>query len=153
MDELVIEALNRQADFSAGFTERIETIRHQLQDRFGVRLTHDSDMNYASAQKLEYQKSGEHNSTFAADLFLSSKAPLFTTGFKMLRAPNEWDVVGREDVPSEFLSDIEPLESHLEKIGWRFVDEKQSEERVVGRTTLLDGAPATVFDLLFAEIR
>ena len=154
MDEFIIDALSHEPDFSPSFTSRIGVVRDQLQRRFCIRLEHESNMNYAAAQRLEYRKrSAEEESEFAIDLFLSSRASAFATGFRRSLAVSEWEVVSRKDVPADVQHDAEKFELFLTEIGWRFVDEEQSQEYIVGRTTLMDKAPATVFDVLFTELR
>ena len=108
MDEFIVNALSLEPDYSSYFTSRIGIVRNQLQRRFCIRLKHDADMNYSAAQRLEYQKrSAEEGSEFVIDLFLSSRASAFATGFRKSVTPNEWEVVSRKDVPADVHSEAE----------------------------------------------
>ena len=160
MDKDIQLALERQPDYSERFTQRMEFLRASISRSLEVPVYLQSDMNYSASQKLSIVLDGnqracdmESDSHVFKLLFLvSSRGPFFTFVCLHRVGQNEWARMSNSKECKGHDSIIEQVNTELEKEGLKALSEDILEETAVGHTTLMDGAPATVFQVLFSEL-
>lgn len=156
MDEKIKAALSAPPDYSEGFRERMEALCSRLQPLVDAPVYLDSDMNYASAQKLSVFVDREQrpvprdaeSSCRELVFLISSRADLFAAVELERNSGNEWRV-SRAAAASRLSSKLAGV---IEEAGYEAVHEGVLSEMAPGRVTEMDGAPATVFQVLFSEM-
>ena len=109
------KAIAAPADFTSGFTEKVDSVRQALEQKFDVPIAHDRDMNYSNGQKLclGLGESGSLCVREAADyeihLYVSSKATLFSIRLLNRVGANEWKPIVGPDLPRSSSSSIQQV--------------------------------------------
>jgi hypothetical protein len=161
MDSTLEEILRAPTDYSAAFTSEVDRLAERAGQALGAPVEHGRDMNYASSQRLVVgiDAAGRPvpalgpSSVAKVVAYVSSKGKVFAvhtfearTGSRALK---EWLPTAKYSGGSEV---VQKLSSTLEAQGYRRIAGPVLEQLADGHVTEMDGAPATVFDVLFAEI-
>ena len=161
--KIVNRYLDSPIDYSTEFTERVAGLGVALSARLRVEVRHKNDMNYNPGQQLIVYLTSEGSPVQeerAAHSFLeiciSAKGPLWailvlsahpTSNFwypsTLAAISNDNGVAG---------ATFEAISEVMASAGLNRIGEEVLSELVPGRVTELDGAPATVRDLLFCEL-
>ncbi|MGQ0778308.1 MAG: hypothetical protein ACT4NY_28520 [Pseudonocardiales bacterium] len=153
--------LDAPVDYSLEFTERVNDLADSLSAALGVPVRHDTDMNYNPGQLLIVYllpggsvTSDERAASHAVKVAVSSRGPLWAMlvsrkGDREL----EWFPSTVGEIEDGSAGDVfATIERTMQAAGLVRVSDNTLEELVPGRVTELDGAPATVRDLLFCEL-
>ena len=165
MDKRIQEALDTPADYSQDFTRKVAVICARVSKDLGFSLHQDDDMNYSSSQRLFVFMDKSSNvcskespkSTYELVFLLSSKACFFTA--LCLRKVKDrasgtehWEIV-RHAVASEVEEMMESIAQKVEEhSGHVQLKGDLLNQKVEGKFTEMDGAAATVFEVLFSEL-
>jgi hypothetical protein len=154
VSEAWTQYLDRPIDFSESFRHRVSQIRDSVAAAIGVPVEHDTDMNYRAGQLLTVYlgPSGVPvaDSSVAATMLrvaVSSRGPLWTLMAWHQDSPRHWSPA---PVPSG-----EPavmIGKVAAAAGLQRVPPERLDELVPGHETDMDGAPATLRDVLFCEV-
>lgn len=153
--------LNAPIDYSPAFTERVSNVAQNLSTALGVPVRHNTDMNYNPGQLLAVHllpdgsaTSDERAASHSVSVAVSSRGPLwamlvFHKGDREL----EWFPSTVAEIEGQRADEVlATIERTLHAAGLERVPDTTLEELVPGRVTELDGAPATVRNLLFCEV-
>lgn len=163
MDREIEASIKRSPDYSESFTSVVRDIRRILECELRVSIVHCEDMNYSAAQTLtiffddKLQPLGHdcNPGSYKLVILLSSKGFFFTIICYQRDISKQqlvWHLLTNEHVPSIVLRVGVQASTILNRIGWRQLTKPQLEEVVEGYYTEMDGAPASVFQLLFSEL-
>jgi hypothetical protein len=136
-------------DYSSAFTERVRAMRSRIQGELSLTLAHKDTMDYSSGQVLEHYDPGSH---IRAQIWISSRAPLWTSVFMRSIAPNEWVQISEDEVPPPEQELVKSIGAILSSEGFGEVSASQQKEPLPGHFTELDSAPSTVFQHFFSEV-
>ena len=142
--------MTRRADYSEAFTSKVARIGNDVAGRCGLTFRHIKSMNYSVAQVLVVSLNGRDDKTFR--VYVSSKGPLFAI-VPFEKRQDGWHA-SRESWASDVAvsRSIDCVRAVLAVEGLEEVAESHWGQGVPGMKTDMDGAPATVFDVLFSEI-
>jgi hypothetical protein len=152
--------LHAAIDYSAEFSERVAELGRALSAELGHPVGHDTDMNYRAGQLLVLYLGPDGASTGdqlgAATMLriaVSSRGPLWTLLAWRQDAPRHWSPVPLASIPGEHAArTIATIERVLTAVGLHRVPEHRLDDPVPDAVTDLDGAPATLRDVLFCEV-
>ena len=150
--------LDAPVDYSTEFTDRVRGLADALAAALGAPVRHETDMNYNPGQLLVVYlgpngtvTGDEVAADFAVKIAVSSRGPLWALlASRKGAGPREWFPGSISDVQSG--SVLGTIEKTMGEAGLARVPDESLERPVPGRVTELDGAPATVRDLLFCEL-
>ena len=159
--DVVEEALRRDVDYSEAFDRRVRQLGDRLSQALGSGVRHDSDMNYNAGEGLVVYLADdgsviddEVQAGFRVTVRVSSRGPLWAL-FAWRRGPRAWDWLDLGH-PLGKNPQVEALRRRIEQVlggaGLHEVERPLLDEVVPGAVTGLDGAPATVREVLFCEI-
>lgn len=138
--------LGQPPDYSESFTRRVEALADQVRARCGATVSHSADMNYASSQTITATpESGDCQ----VRCYVSSRGPLFTIA-TFEREGNAWRIAPNECRSCAQL--IACVRDISVEFALREVPSKDWSLPAPGHVTDMDGAPATLFDVLFSEL-
>jgi hypothetical protein len=154
--------LDRRPDYSREFTERVALLAERVAVAVGVPVTHQTDMNYSVGQQIRIYLTedgspvpDEQAATSALSVAVSSKGPLYTLlAWHRRQHPPTW----LPTPPTEVLvaprakAVVEAVDTIMAAASMGHVPEEMLDQPVPGHVTDMDGAPATVRDVLFCEI-
>jgi hypothetical protein len=142
------DRLNAAVDYSPEFTRRVSELGTLLRRNCNAEVTHRSNMDYSAGQVLWL------TTNLVADhqlrVYISSRGPLFAIrqfeqiarAWHEISQPTRIDDGGLADCTRRILQEAGLAE--VSKAEWSLpVDDRRTD---------LDGAPATVFDVLFSEL-
>jgi hypothetical protein len=151
--------LNAPVDYSPEFTARVRSIADALSAALSVPVRHQTDMNYNPGQLLiiHLTESGnvtpdETSAAYALKIAISSRGPLWALLVTRSTAPRTWHPATPADLPPAATPILTTIEQILTDAALTRVPDETLAHPVPGRTTDLDGAPATIRDLLFCEL-
>lgn len=159
MHARIREALRLPVDYSEAFTTKVEGLADRIGEVLGVAPTHETDMNYRAGQLLTVSLDGDAHPLPAEQggilmrIWVSSRGPVFT----ILPAVKEGNIVDLK-VPSEIQRLVcgseaaDAVRRLLSEVGLTEVAEDLLSQPVPGHLTEMDGAPATVMEVLFCEL-
>ena len=150
-------AIQAPTDYSPQFVQRVAELGEAITSRIGAQLEHDPDMNYSAAQKLTLwldENGGVaqsySNALFQLDFLVSSKAHVYTIVCWKRDNLGRWQQSREsQDIFADLLSRAGGC---LQELGYAFLPESNLSTIVDGHLTDLDGAPATLFQVLFSEL-
>jgi hypothetical protein len=157
MEESIAKALKASPDYSENFTEAVAGVRGKLEKAIGQSVYHDPDMNYSASQSLSVSldthgqpvQRGDASARHELVFFVSSRGKLHTAVWRTRISHKEWRLCTPDVSPS--------LQSRLHRLieegGYALVQGPVLDELVPGAVTDMDAAPATVFEVLFSELR
>ncbi|MFI0450853.1 hypothetical protein [Actinomadura sp. 6N118] len=156
MDELN-RYLDAAPDYSQSFTDRVSRMGAELSDVLSTDLSHDDDMNYSAGQKLGLlllpngsPTTDPRAAVYSLGIWISSKGPLWT---RMLHCSQEgvlvWHPCSLTGLPDPAL--LATINDFMRGKGLTLVDEDTLGQMAEGKETEMDGAPATIRDVLFCE--
>jgi hypothetical protein len=157
----IAAALDRPVDYSAAFTASVRALGADLATSLALPLRHDADMNYASGQRLwlALDERGEptdaNTATYRLITHVSSRGPLYT--FSVLRRDpaarrHDWCPTELADAPPALRQVADRVGAGMDARGYVLVPRDLLTVPAEGHTTDMDGAPATTFQALFAEL-
>jgi len=171
MDDGLTHALQSPPDYSSSFTERVQIINQQVSKIIGVKSIHDNDMNYRAAQRIsvcfnnqeELVDSGDISAIYDMSIFISSKGHFYTYSLRQLGDPTfDFISIGLPQPKSvwnqlpESKTSMKLVQSKIESVMknnlYILIKGKILEIVILDKFTMLDGKPATVFELLFSEV-
>jgi hypothetical protein len=138
--------LAQPPDYSESFTRRVVALADHLKARCGATISHSADMNYASSQTIVVMP---ESGGCQVRCYISSRGPLFAIA-TFEREGNAWRIAQVECRPCAQL--IACVRDTLVEFGLREVPSKYWSLPAPGHATDMDGAPATMFDVLFSEL-
>ncbi len=144
------------------FTKRISKLKKKLEERIGVSMYHNIDMNYSSSQQISYfvniageisEDKGETETPLRVSLFISSKGPyvcpvIFNRKGRNIFSPMDFD----EEYSELFRCMWSAIKIILEEDGIFEIERNLLRQNVPGQKTELDDVPANLFEVLFAEV-
>jgi hypothetical protein len=147
-------------DYSKEFGERVAELGRALSAELGQPVALDTDMNYRAGQLLVVYLGPDGSVTGEAAeaatmlrIAVSSRGPLWTLLAWRQDEPRHWSPVPLGSIPGEHAAGtIAAIDRVLSAAGLRRVPEDRLDEPVPGAVTDLDGAPATLRDVLFCEV-
>ena len=160
----VMQAVESEPDYSPAFEQRMADLRERIERDTGHVVEHESDMNYSAAHTLRVPfdaagnavTPGGADSRFELVVFVSSKGPFFTVrGRERMtgsRSAETWRPHPTREMPGAVQSASEVLHSIMSDAGFEPLNGPVLDIIVPGHYTELDGAPATVFQVLFTEL-
>lgn len=153
--------LDHPIDYSESFTERVENLAQSLSTVLNVTVHHGSDMNYNPGQTLTVYLLSDGSVTpepraarCSLKIVISSRGPLWALLVLRKEAQElEWFPSSVNELRGEHASEVVAAVGRtMEEAGLDRVADEDLEQWVPGRVTQLDGAPATVRDVLFCEL-
>ena len=164
MNSELEKAMDLPPDFSSSFTDRMAILADHIARSLSIPVSHETEMNYSSAQKLKVWADVQGTPVLPLDrkaryvvvVFVSSRAPycaivcLEIIGLQSGRL--ELKALPLENVPPGLRACADQIAAKLADAGYHFISGDISKEIAKGHVTEMDGAPATVFDVLFSEI-
>ena len=150
LHELLQKALGSPPDYSGRFSAKVADIVVNISRHCGLSTEHDTSMDYSSAQKISWERTESHP-RIQYRLFVSSRGPLYTILPYLADEHGDWrrsadDSVFQED------SAVACVQSVLESHGYEFVATDLLERPAPGHVTDMDGAPASLRDVIFTEL-
>ena len=152
MKQYILQAIEKEPDYSEAFTKKVDTLRKDLAVTLNIDLLHDTDMNYSVAQKLSHLTRDSNGKGYKMDIYISSRAPIFTVCWLKCVSNNEWSAIVGEQLPKSIQRLKEKVVVRLQEKGMKEIEADKLNELVPGAVTDMDGAPATFFDVLFSEL-
>ena len=166
MIEKIINALNNHCDNSEQFHILTQEIAADVSSKFKCYCKTEPWGNYTYSNKIILFFNNNQPCLSKSDMFdrelyllLSARGPFYTfmnymkTNDKDLNGKPLWIIVDNDNLPKEILKNIKTITTVLRKYNMQFVNDKQMLEQVAeGHYTELDGAPASVYEILFGEI-
>ncbi|KAB2347837.1 hypothetical protein [Actinomadura rudentiformis] len=149
--------LDAAPDYSGPFTDRVSQLGAELSDVLSADSSHDADMSYNAGQKLGLlflpdgsPTTDPRAATYSLGIWISSKGPLWT---RILHCGQEGDLAWRPCPLSDFpnTSLLDTIENFMRDKGLALVDDDILNQMAEGKETKMDGAPATIRDVLFCE--
>jgi hypothetical protein len=154
VSELWAAYLDQPIDYSEAFRDRVAALGAAVSTALGVPVGHDTDMNYRAGQLLTVYigPDGAPVADRAAAgamlrVAISSRGPLWTVMAFGQDSPRHWSPTA---VPTSPV--LVPIEAALTGAGLGRVPSDRLDDVVPNHETDLDGAPATLRDVLFCEI-
>lgn len=149
-------------DYSREFTERVRALADDISSAVGVPVKHQSDMNYSVGQQIRIYLTDdglpipdEPVASLALSVAISSKGPLYTLlAWHKRQEPSGWFPIAPDEVLSASRTGkvADAVHRVMRKAGLSRVPEQVLDQLVPGQVTDMDGAPATVRDVLFCEV-
>lgn len=144
-------------DYSPEFTGKVAGLGRDLGAELGVRVEHDTGMDYSNGQELTVYMSADGSPTsdevaaaLAYHVCVSSKGPLWMlSGGRKTHQPREWRDVTGGQVDADDVRRV--IDEHMARARLDRVPDHALEDPVPGHLTEMDGLPATVRDVLFHE--
>jgi hypothetical protein len=167
MDNQILTSLKNPPDYTEKFTEKIKKIRDSISAPIGWALYHDKDMNYSAAQRLclfldeNYSISNKHSirTKYEIVFLMSSKANFFTYVCLQKKEPDcngnhvsYWELMSEEQIQPDISQYIRVVCDKIIKHGYELICGDVLQKKIEGSFTELDGAPATLFEILFTEL-
>ena len=144
IDDLATKA----PDYSTEFTARVEQLKTILEPVLGHCLRHQTAMDYAAGQALEFEAPPNDR----LQLWISSRGPVWTYTLLTRMGKNEWKATHERARSPEIAARIDAASRRLSDLGIELVAPELHQQMLPGYETELDGAPANVFQRLFSEI-
>ncbi len=166
-------ALNAEPNYSTEFTDEVRLLANTLEEVAPGPVEHDADMNYSASQKISVWLNKlckpvpprDPKAKYRVVIYVSSKGPFFTFATLKLSPAAEiwkeevpgqtmhcWVQLGYSDVPGKIKPIQKRITTAMESHGYSLLDESALSRIVEGKSTELDGKPATVFEVLFSEL-
>jgi hypothetical protein len=151
-------AVDAPADFTNTFTGKVESIGITLRELIQVPIAHKKDMNYANGQSLCFGLDADghamsrETALYEIYVYISSKGELFAFHFLIRVKLNEWRPIEEAELPHGSSDLIFRVNEQLETLGYERVPKAELAKEVPGQFTEMDGAPASLFDVLFSEL-
>ena len=156
-DPAIERALAADPDYSPAFTERVVRLAEAMAAETGLHPVHSDNGNYNVGAFLTLHLDAKGNETanapgarYALTVAVSSKGPLYTLLLADRDGNGFYAAPFAEDLPFRTL--VAQLRAFLREAGLLEVPQERLEEMVPGHLTELDGAPATLRDVLFCEL-
>lgn len=157
----ILDALSNPIGHVRDYSNHVVALQRALEARMDTAFRLDTEMNYNPAQSLTSTLRGRDalRKRYEFDLrfYLSSKAPLFAV-FCFDRRSGMTDrggvnyPIARERLPDAVGAWIDRAKAVLAAHGLAEVEHRYFHVPAPGRSTQLDGLPATVVESLFVEI-
>ncbi|TMR01763.1 hypothetical protein ETD83_14110 [Actinomadura soli] len=154
--------LDAPVDYSQSFSDRIARLGAELSTELSHSLSHDDDMNYNAGQKLSLYLTADGRPTddaraanHALSIWISSKGPFWTAIVhrgpegELTWYPGSVSAVRETPAGNQIL---ETIDRFMASHDLTLVPEEALGQPAEGHETEMDGAPATVRDVLFCEI-
>ena len=120
----------------------------------------DKDMNYRASQVVRLHLNDDYvsceynssNVTRQLLYYISSKGPFFARVLMAKTADNLWELLPESLQGFYFCDVVQKIDDQLCKSHLTLLEGEVLKEIVPGLTTDMDGVPATVFEVMFAEL-
>ena len=168
MDNKILTSLRNPSDYTEKFTEKVKNLSDSISASIGLNLHHDKDMNYRASQRLclfldeNYSISNKHSihTKYEIVFLISSKANFFTYVCLQKREPhpNEnhntpyWELMREEKIKPDIYRYIRVVCEKIIKQGYELICGDVLQKKIEGYLTEIDGDPATIFEIFFAEL-
>jgi hypothetical protein len=160
MRRAIANALSRAPDYTITFDRRMERHREALAHDLRVPVYLDTDMNYSAAQKLtiffdaQWQpcEKSDARRAFEVYVFISSRGPFFTTCILNRSNRNVWTLYPQATNDDRCVRVVAQIRRSLTSRKLQELTGPVLEDLAPGHLTELDGAPATVLQVLFSEL-
>ncbi|MGO1070837.1 hypothetical protein ACTOWJ_13735 [Lysobacter sp. CA199] len=158
----ILDALPKPIGDYRDVCDFVARLKQALETEMRVQFRRDADMNYNAGQSLAHELQGTHKPSnrryrFEPRFYLSAKAPLFAVycfdrRWGMTDRGGVGHPIAQERLPEAIQAWIEQAKAVLIREGLTEVEHRYFHQPAPGCFTQLDGAPATVFESLFAEL-
>ncbi len=158
MTQSLKEALKGEPDYSAEFTDRVRSIRDEIQKTLSIEITHSDQMNYCNSQELSVfiDSNGtvvqRSRSQYRLKLKISSVADYYTYSVRERDAADSrvWNLLS--EPPRQVAEWVNKVMYVMQGLDFQYLEWNQLQFEVPGKYTELDRKPATAYEVLFSEI-
>lgn len=172
LEETVMRACKNEIDYSSRFVAKIISIQKSAAEYFETVIDIDNDMNYSASNRLFFYMnknskliSNSTNSTkenrwlnadHIVEVLISSLGDFYWSRIigkkKILGITLRKNATRTEGFSTSVLQNKTRIDEFIERLGFQTIPDPLLWKKVPDRKTVLEGKPATVFDIIFSEI-